>query len=843
MLDVEHRDPGIVINLVSRRGGNKTSLGGRFFYTDEKFQSEVPQSKLDELGIITYNRAVDMKDFGFNAGGPVIKDKIWWWAAYGVQQINTINAINVNDKTFLINYTAKVNFQLIPENRAEIYYGAGDKKKWGRDSSESFPPGYTQSSKFHFGNPTWKFQDEHMFGDNLFLSVRLGSSDAGFGMVPGNDESLTQACFYNATSGVWSSQTYFYSTRPHPYVVGQVQYFADNLFGTGTAHEMKLGIEVNNTARTYVGGYAGNFNIQYNLRGEQGDFHGVGYPELLPFIQYVNIGNNDILYDDGTKRTAVYFSDNITFGRFNVNIGVRYDYTLAYRNGWTTASLFTDSTPWTDSHMENYAAIVNDYWSTAARDAINVILPTKTAPYVESGKVWPAISPRFGINYDLFGTGKTILKLAYSLYQGTGLGIGYWAQSGMYPWLGAYWDDVETGNNDGKIDLNELYWQDIDSTNYDFYRLFDDDGNFQGNLTREYGSFWGGWDQSNPTGLVDSKSYYRDDWKPSQTHEAFVSVEHEIIQDFGASLSFTWKRMGRYSWGLSYYPLAFYPTLEDHVRSKDDYETLRNVPTTLVNPATGQTYDPGEAAGRPWYTLKVGANTLATSYSMLEMCDPARAQIYWGFDLVLNKRLSNKWMMNGSFTYQMQRYYYGESYTDPTNMWVIEGQIYGISMGGASGKVARDGFSRWMLKLTGLYQLPFDINVSGTLSAHEGYFYYTYFGISDNSLPNTRSRSNTLYTAAYDNRSRLDDVWQLNLKVEKAFKLGDTSRMYFSIDLFNVLNMDTILRKYDISLGSFRYDHDTPIVRTAPATAGGGSGRVNEIMNPFIFRLGMRFQI
>ncbi len=70
------------------------------------------------------------------------------------------------------------------------------------------------------------------------------------------------------------------------------------------------------------------------------------------------------------------------------------------------------------------------------------------------------------------------------------------------------------------------------------------------------------------------------------------------------------------SWTQSYYPLAFYPTLNDHVRSKDDYEIGGNVPATLVNPATGQTYDPGEAAGRPWYVLKIGAETLSTSYSM-----------------------------------------------------------------------------------------------------------------------------------------------------------------------------------------------------------------------------------
>jgi hypothetical protein len=174
---------------------------------------------------------------------------------------------------------------------------------------------------------------------------------------------------------------------------------------------------------------------------------------------------------------------------------------------------------------------------------------------------------------------------------------------------------------------------------------------------------------------------------------------------------------------------------------------------------------------------------------------------------------------------------------------VTEGQIYGINLGATSGKIGRAGFSRWMLKLTGLYQLPFDINVSGTLSAHEGYFYFTNFGIVDRTLPNTRSNSNNVFTSAYDNRSRLGDVWQVNLKVEKAFKLGEASRMYFSIDLFNVLNLDTIMRKYDVSLGTFRYAGNDAVSRTAPSLTGVGSGNINEIMNPFIFRLGMRFQI
>ncbi|MCX6567982.1 MAG: carboxypeptidase-like regulatory domain-containing protein [Candidatus Aminicenantes bacterium] len=172
-LDVEHKDPAVVINVVTRRGTNKTSLGGRFFYTDSKFQSVVPQSRLDEFGVASYNRVNDIKDFGFNAGGPFVKDKAWWWISYGIQQVKTYNQLNVADDTYLNNYNAKLNFQIIPSNRLELLYMLGDKKKYGRSSADYHPPGLRQGSKQHFGNPTMKLQDEQMFGDSLFLSVRL----------------------------------------------------------------------------------------------------------------------------------------------------------------------------------------------------------------------------------------------------------------------------------------------------------------------------------------------------------------------------------------------------------------------------------------------------------------------------------------------------------------------------------------------------------------------------------------------------------------------------------------------------------------------------------------------
>jgi len=859
-MDVEHRDPGIVINLVSRRGGNKTSLGGRFYYTNEQLQAKISTARLAEKGVAGYNRAIDLKDFGFNAGGPIWKDKIWWWGAYGVQQVQTINVLNIRDDTYLTNYNGKINLQLIPENRAEFLYSAGDKKKFGRSSSPSFPPGWNQHSNFYFGNPTYKLQDEHMFGDNLFVSVRYGLSNAGFGLWPANDEKITKVAWYDVENDLYyNSQTWFYSNRPHPYGVLQVQYFSDNLFGTGTSHEIKIGGEINNNQRTYTGGYPGNFYVNTNYNTETVDWNGDGKIDVVRDafgvdLKRIYLGSNDVLWSDGTDRLAFYFNDTISAGRFNLNLGVRVDHAKGWVDPLTTRALWLK--PGGNDFQTSYSDINTQLFTADTVAKVAPLIPEKSRAYVEAKKLFWTVSPRLGLNFDVFGDGRTVAKLAYSLYPGSanGLGTGFWAPFGMYGSMNFWWADL---NNDGKASYQELYWADYSKSTRPIYKAFDDAGNFAGNWSREYGLHWSGWDLANPAGLSPPTSYLADDWKVSLTHEVLVSLEREIIQDFGVSLSYSWKRMGRNSWGLNYYPemynnLPAFPGLNNHVRNKDDYMVAGTIPDQLKTP-DGRTFDPGEAKGKPWYLLKNLPETVATPYSKTVMRDPDQCDIYWGIDLVFNKRLTNKWMMNGSVTYQMQKHYYGAngftyattsgiSTTDPTNLWAYEGQMYGVQMGGSSGKTNRDFFSRWMFKLSGLYQLPFDINISGTVSAHEGTFYFTQFTIRDTGVPGASSResSKNIPTATYGNRSRLPNVWSVNIKAEKMIKLGDTSRMYFSADLFNVLNRDTELRKYDISYGTLRYRDTAPVSYTNPAAT---SGVLNELLNPFLLRLGMRFQI
>ncbi len=410
-----------------------------------------------------------------------------------------------------------------------------------------------------------------MIGQNLFLSVRAGSSNGGFGMRPENDLNSEKIATYDYAGGYWyNSYWWFYSDRPHPYGVVQAQYFNDNLFGM--AHEMKVGFEVNNNKRVYTGVYYGNGNLNifrdYNTRTV--DWNGDGTRDVVLVedgfdLQRISIRRYDTATTDGTRRLAAYFSDTISAGRFNFNIGLRFDHANDYREEALFRGLWLPGQEVPTPQMANYAALTeNLFGSAAAVNAISALLPDSTRPAVESIKTFWFFSPRLGVTYDLFGDGKTVLKAAYTLYPGGGLGTQYNSPFGTGGTLHFWWADgfgFTPSSPDGVASLDELYWASFDSTRTP-YHAFDAAGNFVGNTARESGYMYSGFTWGS-TSLQDSRSLIDlANWKTSLTHEVNLSIEREIFADFGVSLGFNWKRMGRFSWSPDYYPEL------DHLRTQ-----------------------------------------------------------------------------------------------------------------------------------------------------------------------------------------------------------------------------------------------------------------------------------
>ena len=65
-----------------------------------------------------------IKDYGFDLGGPVIKDKLWFYVTYGKQDIKLCRLNGTKDATLLPSYNAKLNWQ------AESYKLSGKKVMW-----------------------------------------------------------------------------------------------------------------------------------------------------------------------------------------------------------------------------------------------------------------------------------------------------------------------------------------------------------------------------------------------------------------------------------------------------------------------------------------------------------------------------------------------------------------------------------------------------------------------------------------------------------------------------------------------------------------------------------------
>ena len=73
-----------------------------------------------------------IKDYGFDLGGPIIKDKLWFYGSYGKQDIKLLRLTNTPDDTLLPSYNGKLNWQASSNTMVSAFYFLGSKQKFGR---------------------------------------------------------------------------------------------------------------------------------------------------------------------------------------------------------------------------------------------------------------------------------------------------------------------------------------------------------------------------------------------------------------------------------------------------------------------------------------------------------------------------------------------------------------------------------------------------------------------------------------------------------------------------------------------------------------------------------------
>jgi len=732
------------------------------------------------------------------------------------------------------------------------------------------PEGDHQIGKYHWGSPITKLQDEHVFGNNIYVSLKYSFNDAGFGWSPIPDEATQYPVVMSQTlnkyvpykSGMNASWGSYGVSRPRTNYQVNASYFNDTFLGL--SHEIKLGAEYSNKHQDQTASLRQGFQMtrQYNTLQLDSDSSGgrttaemAGWKRISLWRAAVGSAVAD--------QYAGYIQDTITEGNFTLTFGLRYDLQKPSAGALTKSTTYPGTPAW------------DTVFDSAATPVLAEILPPITTesvlgvPNIVNGAQhpysWATWSPRIGFTWDVTGNGKTVAKLALSQY-GDIMGVGWWANApqGSGGGTNYWWNDA---NADKKAQLTELCWgyklASTIGTQYVPYAVFDGSGNLTAAATAALGDrpnsydsdayksgAVSGYDINNPleldyvSGITD---YFlnRSDQASTRTREILLTVERELMSDLSASINLTYRRMDNIDFGMTYYPAehsADYPlyTGPEVIDPRTSpaggwYVEAGTVPETYY--IGGTTWNSDEAAGRPYYLPGVNWPTTATNYTLYRKSDAYNT--YMGVDFVLVKGLSNNWFMNASFTLQDQKSYWGRDFFDPTNQWVSDGKTFAMGVGSASGReVDANLFTRWMLKFSGLYQLPLGFDVSATLNAREGWKIAHGFWISDDGAPNLEAGQWAWITTQPIMKDSLDTFYNLTLRLEKKIDIG-TGRLYLIADCFNVFNSNMINRAYGAYSGDAIYN---PAGEQYDSWQNTTYRKYVDMLNPRIFRFGARFE-
>jgi hypothetical protein len=389
----ETANPGILLNLIVKSGGNQ--LHGRYESTGEtrEVQGDNITPSLRALPGFTVGQAINSYEtINADLGGPIKKDKLWFYGAYAYQHGDrtALNFVNYPQGTTIYNVgtqkgtPADLTSRLQNETAKGTYQLSSKYKLIGLYANHTelfdpYPTGpsalspYENNPQFHWDPHQMKAEIQGTPTPRLVFDVSIGRQAYSAYYTPEPGVAAGPAVL-NVTTGLNLGPSLTHTIRPRRSIgpTATVSWFpAGSRFGS---HEVKAGFDflwqTTSTRQADIAPYS--YQLQYtNVSGVPTPYQVVtyNYPTDAPTFQ--NQGGWFI--QDAWHPVK----------RIVINGGIRLDH---------------------------YATGLPSVTRAAAQFA-----SAATFPGLDTGS-WNVVAPRIGVTWNVFGNNKTVLRASFGRF-------------------------------------------------------------------------------------------------------------------------------------------------------------------------------------------------------------------------------------------------------------------------------------------------------------------------------------------------------------------------------------------------------------------------------------------
>jgi hypothetical protein len=786
------------INIVTKSGANNFSGAISGYYTSDGLSKDLfSVEEIADLNVQRPESFTNYKDFLFTLGGAIMADKVWFFLngrRLVWDRLNTYSPesrmtnLGIESPHFDLRHEEwlgffKVTFKVMPNLRYSglLHYNKIYEPYYQNiiddNRSEDAVAIWDHENTF-----TTSHQLNWIFDQNTLMDVRGTYIHRYFPLHhrEGTDGNYTS--FDKKEQVYWGRIEFDDEYVSNKMLASAVlTKFADDFLGS--SHEVKVGAEFED-AKYQRDWFRANPYYSYWMDYAAGDPYYYSSTDRIGLLRIRYCPPRKELWniEDNVRRVSAYVQDNIKTGRVAFNLGLRFDWSYQFQPNQYRPELRYEYAP----ELQNPDLGTNDLLIALIDQMQDEGLTTPFDSLTTSWKKvvnFTTFSPRIGLVFDLFGNGKTALKLHFARYYEPVWAAKYNAaqifDAGSYWW---YWED----NN-----ANTL----MDLPGTDTYRL-----QFTTNQDPEY-------------------SYYDENLKAPYVNEFLAGLEHELTQDLSIGLHFLRKDNRNIVEDIDQF--------NGYDPNATDDDGLIWIPYEFVDPGLDGAFGTTDDQALTVYGLredrpipeKFGTNP-----------PEAKRQYYAGI-LTLSKRMSNRWQFEGSVLYSTFKGNVSAQYAE------TEGESSAFDTPNAQiNSYGRLYFDRpWQIKFMASAVLPFDFILSAYFQHLSGSNWTrtlerVYFP------PELGVQQSFVWVRAEERgANRIQPYTNLDLRLEKSVRLGENTRLNLLVDIFNLLGQNGI-NYYENPGGRLWSYTDPPEYQTDPLF-----GTASNVFGVRSFRLGVRF--